>query len=159
VPRNAPRATARNANRSDLAAPVTAAPNQPYGVAAQQRAAQGQIPMGPQPVAGGGTPAPSAPPAGQPDLASMLQAHAANGGGPHPQGFMRPTERPNEPVTHGIPGGAGAGPEVLSGVGGAARDGAIEQGTLQNLLGSMASSPGATSAIQDLAARAQGGSL
>ena len=33
------------------------------------------------------------------------------------------------------------------------------EGTLQNLLGSMASSPGATSAIRDLAARAQGGAL
>lgn len=69
----------------------------------------------------------------------------------------RPSERPNEPVTHGLPMGPGGGPEVLDGVGAAARQGAIEQGTLTHLLTSLAAQPGATSAIKDLAARAQGG--
>lgn len=32
---------------------------------------------------------------------------------PPPQPFNRPTERPNEPVTAGLPFGAGPGPEVL----------------------------------------------
>jgi hypothetical protein len=48
---------------------------------------------------------------------------------------------------------------VLDGIGGAARQGAVEQGTLTHLLTSMAQSPGATSAIRDLAARAQSGVL
>jgi hypothetical protein len=55
--------------------------------------------------------------------------------------------------------GPGGGPEVLDGIGGAARQGAVEQGTLGNLLTSLAQSPQATTAIRDLAARAQGGNL
>jgi hypothetical protein len=73
--------------------------------------------------------------------------------------LTRPTERPNEPVTHGLPVGPGAGPEALQGVGAAARQGSIEQGTLSHLLTSLAAQPNASSAIKDLAARAQGGAL
>ena len=71
----------------------------------------------------------------------------------------RPTERPNEPVTHGLPVGPGAGPEALTGVGAAARQGVVEQGTLAHLLGSLASQPNATTAIRDLAARASAGAM
>jgi len=71
--------------------------------------------------------------------------------------LTRPTERPNEPVTHGLPVGPGAGPEALQGVGAAARENAVEQGTLSHLLTSLASVPNATSAIKDLAARATQG--
>ena len=151
-------ATARNPNRTDLAAPVTAPTGQPYGVRAQQIAAQGAIPMGQQPVASPG-PGPGAPPPPI-DMAAMqagMAQHAAIHGPPQP--LNRPTERPNEPVTHGLPVGPGGGPEALQGVGAAARDNAVEGGTLKNLLMGMAQSPGATSAIRDLAARAQGGAL
>jgi hypothetical protein len=71
--------------------------------------------------------------------------------------LTRPTERPNEPVTHGLPVGPGAGPEALQGVGAAARQNVVEQGTLTHLLTSLAAQPNATSAIKDLAARASQG--
>jgi hypothetical protein len=45
----------------------------------------------------------------------------------------------------------------LNGVGAAARQSTIEQGTLAHLLTSLAAQPNATSAIKDLAARAVGG--
>ena len=89
-------------NRSDLRSgplPVTAPTGLPYGDRAKLVAAQRQIPMG--------TPAPPA---------------AAPGATPPPQGpvpgslpgLSAPTQRPDEPVTHGLPMGPGAGPEVLS---------------------------------------------
>ena len=154
--RNSP-STTRNPNRSDLAAPVTAAPNQPYGIAAQQIAAQGVVPMGPQPIAGGGQAGPPSAPSDPNAMVAALQAHAAAGGGPHPQGFTRPTERPNEPVTHGLPIGPGAGPEALTGIGGITRDNMMGQATLGQLLSQLASQPGAPSAVQDLATRASAG--
>ena len=142
-------------NRTDLATPAPAltAPGQEYGQAAAQQAAQQSIPTaGGQNVSpgGGGGPQPQ-------DHNAML---AAMGNAPTPGGhgpIDRPTERPNEPVTHGLPVGPGGGPEVLTGIGAAAREGTIEQGTLQNLLVNMAANPNATQAIRDLAARAQGG--
>lgn len=71
--------------------------------------------------------------------------------------ISRPTERPGEPVTAGLPMGPGIGPEGLTGIGAAARQNTIEQGTLTHLLTSLAAQPNATSAIRDLAARAQNG--
>src|ERR1017187_9642011 len=122
-------------NRSDLTRPTAqAVPGQGYGEAAQQRAAQQQIPMGlpsaPGPSSPGAGPggAPPTPPPGPPIPEPMSN-------GP----LTRPTERPNEPVTHGLPMGPGGGPEVLQGVGAAARQGSVEQGTLTHLLTSMAS--------------------
>src|ERR1019366_9296670 len=103
---------------------------------------------GPPPRGAGPGGAPPTPPPGPPIPEPMSN-------GP----LTRPTERPNEPVTHGLPMGPGGGPEVLDGIGGAARDGAIEQGTLSHLLTGLAARPDATSAIKDLAARAQGGAL
>jgi len=82
-------------NRSDLpTAPDPGAgtfKGQPYGAATQQAA------MAAPPGAPPG--APGAPP-----------------GGPPPGGlgdFARPSERPNEPITHGLPVGPGGGSEVL----------------------------------------------
>ena len=140
-------------NRSDLTRPTSqAVPGQGYGEAAQQRSAQQAIPMGAPPVPGGGTIPPTAsPPTGPPQAPLAIPGGAG--------ALSRPTERPNEPVTHGLPMGPGGGPEVLDGIGGAAREGAVEQGTLSHLLTSIAANPGATSAIKDLAARAQGGAL
>lgn len=147
-------ASQRYPNRSDLTrpAPITAAPGQPYGQAGQQIAAQRVQPMGSQPIAG----APS-PPAGAPDIASLMQQHAANTGITPGQHMQAPTARPNEPVTHGLPMGPGAGPEALTGVGAAARSGAMSQATVGQLLSSLASQPNAPTAVQDLAARAQNG--
>lgn len=86
-------------NRSDLqTAPDPGASTfkgQPYGAATQQ-AATAAAPGS----AGGGSP-PIPPPTGPP---------------PGAQGaFTRPTERPGEPIQHGLPMGPGGGPEVLGG--------------------------------------------
>ncbi len=110
-------------------------------------------------MSGGGPPTPPGP-GGQPQPQQDPMAMAAAHNGPGTSlALDRPTERPNEPVTQGLPVGPGAGPEALTGVGAAARDSSIEQGTLSHLLQSMASQPSATSAIQFLADRAASGSL
>src|ERR1035437_7628277 len=146
-------------NRSDLTKPlpVQAAPNQGYGEAAQQKVAQRAIPMGPPPIQGPppAAPAPGTALPGAGPSSPQLPLAIPGAAGP----LSRPTERPNEPVTHGLPMGPGGGPETLDGIGGAARDGAIEQGTLSHLLTGLAARPDATSAIKDLAARAQNGAL
>jgi hypothetical protein len=101
------------AQRTDLMGPkkipVDAPTGQPYGVRAQQVAAQRAIPMArPQTdsiaapaQSGAATPtaprpsAPSGPPAG-----GVVPLHA-------------PSTRPDEPITAGLSVGAGPGPEVL----------------------------------------------
>lgn len=66
-------------------APVARIPGQGYGQQAQQVAAQQAVPMG----------TPSVP---TPQPVTPLDA---------------PSQRPNEPITHGLPVGPGAGPEAL----------------------------------------------
>lgn len=66
-----------------------------------------------------------------------------------------PTERPNEPVTHGIAMGPGAGPEVL-GIGTQARDNA-EYVNAYQLFQQLAANPGASPSMQYLAQRIQQG--
>src|SRR5271154_4579072 len=93
-------------NRTDLMRPspepITTAPGQTYGEAAQQQLAQRAAPMGAAPLAGSGpvssTPAPGVP-------SALPGAPMVGQNGP----LTRPTERPNEPVTHGLPMGPGAG--------------------------------------------------
>ena len=152
------------ANRTDLvnppAQPVSAVPGQGYGVAADQQEAQRIAPMsggGTAPPAGPGGPQ-SSPPSGGPPGPNELQAMSDAYNGPGTSlALNRPTERPNEPVTAGLPVGPGPGPESLTGVGAAARENVIEQGTLNNLLQSMSSQPNATSAVKALAAVASSG--
>lgn len=84
------------AQRTDMHQAVQAASGQPYGVRGQQEAAQKAVPL---PLAAAAGPAPAASP--QPAL-------------PGQQAFARPTERPLEPVTAGLPSGPGPGPEALS---------------------------------------------
>ena len=142
MPRAA-RTPSPTANRTDLLTPV---PGQEYGQAAAQEQAQQAVP------AGGG---PS-----QPDHNAMFAA-LASAPQPGSHGALdRATERPNEPVTHGLPVGPGGGPEALTGIGAMAREGTLDQaGTLSNLLTNMAASPNATSAIRYLAGRAAQGVL
>jgi hypothetical protein len=90
-------------NRTDLRNPAQkvakmAAKGQAYGEAGKQLAAQSTVPMGASPME-------AAPPPPIPGQAG---------------GFDRMTERPNEPITTGMPFGAGAGPEALAAPGGAA---------------------------------------
>lgn len=90
-------------NRTDLQArqPIATAPGQAYGVAGQQAAAQSAMPL-----PGGGASAgptlggPASPGPAGPLPGSLGPLHA-------------PTNRPAEPLTHGLPTGPGGGPEVL----------------------------------------------
>lgn len=96
-------------NRTDLNAhvPVNTAPNQAYGNAAEQRAAQNAIPMAPTQVT---------PQAAQPiqSVLPLQNAQRQPSPGPGELPFLEATARPNEPVTEGLPFGPGAGPEVLN---------------------------------------------
>jgi hypothetical protein len=125
-------------NRTDLPGkplPVTTVPNQPYGVAGQQQAAQAALPM-----AG----APQPPPGTQTQLPADAQPQVPMpGAAPGSFGaFTRPTERPGEPPTAGLPIGAGPGPNPLL----QPPDSTIV------LLNSLANAPGASPEVQALAA-------
>ena len=98
------------ANRTDLASgkiPVSAAPNQAYGEAAAQRAAQGVIPMAQQAVA-------TAPQQAGPAQAGAMQQQMGGNLPVQPGSlpWLGPTNRPDEPVTAGLPFGPGPGPEA-----------------------------------------------
>lgn len=88
------------ANRTDLNGPlpVQAASGQPYGARIAQERAQQAVPLA-------APPRPAPPPVTGPALA----APAPGGLGD----FLRPTERPNEPLTSGIDSGPGPGSEAL----------------------------------------------
>lgn len=87
-------------NRSDLnAQPVRTAPGQTYGLATQQANAQRALPLPASPPVQA-SPAPAAPPIA-----------------PEPGMLHAPTTRPNEPVTAGLPIGAGPGTEALGALG------------------------------------------
>lgn len=95
-------------NRSDLHTPLPAqAPaGQEYGARLAQLQAQQAVPIAPAPP--GGTAAPGG--GGAPPAAGAPPP------GPAPGEVMplgAPSQRPDEPVTHGLPTGPGAGPEAL----------------------------------------------
>lgn len=95
-----------HAQRTDLNGPqpVKTAPGQAYGAAQQQREAQNVIPISGTQVAPAQPPgAPAA--AGPPSLPVQ----------PGSLGWTDPSARPDEPVTAGLPMGAGGGPEMLGG--------------------------------------------
>jgi hypothetical protein len=86
-------------NRRDLQTqkPMVA-PSATYGQGAAQTRAQQAVPMAGVAAGIPQTPAP---------------APTGPGAGPAPPDLYRATERPGEPVTHGLPTGPGAGPEAL----------------------------------------------
>lgn len=99
-----PRRRPRTGNRSDLTVappqPVRAASGQQYGKRQQQEQAQRAIPLPQQQVP-------------RLDLNAVLQS-AQNA--PAPAGLLAgPSDSPDEPVTAGLPFGAGPGPEALGG--------------------------------------------
>lgn len=104
-PRNGTAGKSYN-NRSDLnapkALPVTAVPNQAYGVAGAQKAAQAVVPMANAPLATSNPTDPNVPPP---------LTGAAPGSMPDP---FRPTERPNEHFMTGVNAGPGQGSEALA---------------------------------------------
>jgi hypothetical protein len=86
-------------NRTDLPGktqPITVASGQEYGTRGAQEDAQRAIPL----PAGAPPPAPTS-------LGSVTAGPITP--------LDAPTQRPNEPLTHGLPIGAGGGPEVLGG--------------------------------------------
>ena len=95
------------ANRSDLTGqklPIATQPGAPYGESTQLRQAQRAVPMASTPAAPAPAPPTPAPGGAAGSLADIL-------------GGLRPLTGPSRtsnPVTHGLPVGPGAGPEVLS---------------------------------------------
>ena len=87
-------------NRTDLNVPKMTVPGQEYGMAGQQMQAQSAVPMGSTPMPQMAAPAP----------APQAQSVPMPGSLPH----LEATQRPNEPVTAGLPFGPGPGPEVLA---------------------------------------------
>lgn len=122
-------------NRTDLNAapsqPVRVATGQAYGQATAQTQAQQAIPL----------PQQASPP--PPDAHAAAAAFQMPAFGP----FDRPTERPDEPLTHGAPVGPGAGPEILPGLGGAPSG-------MSALLRTIAGAVGSTD-LDELAQRAE----
>jgi len=106
-------------NRTDLNAslPIQTVPNQGYGVAAAQQAAQRAIPMGAQPVPGAAAPVAQGqgpiPQPAQPQPTTITGQLPPTQMYPGELKFGHPTEAPEEPITAGLPFGDGPGPEVL----------------------------------------------
>lgn len=132
-------------NRTDLLSPsapgrAMEAPDQAQGRQTAQAQSQRILPVGTPPVATPATPQPAAagapPPPQTPPPGSLPWLH--------------PSNRPNEPITHGLATGPGGGPDVLQGVGAAAVAQQSEGGSLKTLLSSIASRPGASSAVKQL---------
>lgn len=94
------------AQRTDLNTrlPTSTPTGLPYGENQALSNAQRTIPMAPSPAPAGPPPAPA--PGGAPNLPV-----------PGARPWTRPTERPNEPVTTGVPSGPGPGPEALGAFG------------------------------------------
>lgn len=99
------------AQRHDLVMPqqAPAAPtNMQYGAHAESIASQKAMPLPATSAPGGGTPSPTAPGGGGGD--PVAAALAMQPPGPP---LSAASNRPGEPLSHGAPFGAGAGPEVL----------------------------------------------
>lgn len=100
-------------NRTDLQVPMAAASGQQYGQRSQQMAAQRAIPIA------------------RPSTDAVASASASGPGAPSPAPgplpgqvtpLDAPTQRPGEPLTAGLPVGAGPGPEALGALGGGGED-------------------------------------
>jgi len=153
-----PRAKGTN-TRSDLLTPrlpsSVTAPDQAYGQRTAQTQSMKIVPPGapPAPVA------PAPPPQGGGTASAVAPAP---GGAPTPAPAPLPGQLPwlhptthGLPVTHGMPTGPGAGPEALTGLAAQVHaQQSSEQGTLQQMLGSLAARPGASTAVKSLAANA-----
>ncbi len=105
------RNTGAGGNRIDNLLPNVTAPGQEYGQAASQRMAMNELPMGAPP---------EVQPAASPQAARQAPMSLAQMVGQQQQAapvsvtpLTAPTERPDEPITAGLPFGQGAGPEAL----------------------------------------------
>lgn len=91
------------ANRTDLTQPVRVGTGAPYGQRQELETAQQQAPL------------PQQAPPGQIQDPALVAALGHNFA---PAPLNAPTDRPYEPITHGLPIGPGAGPEVMQQAGG-----------------------------------------
>jgi hypothetical protein len=133
--------------------PIMTAPSsgQQYGKVTAQQQSQRILPVAPPPP--GGTPAPATPQGISQTPGAGAPPPVATWNAPGGKDMLRPTERPNEPITHGLPMGPGAGPEALTGFAAAgAQNNLNTNGTSKQLLQHLASQPAASSIIQTLAA-------
>lgn len=117
--RRSGRAGKAYSNRSDLRGgplPVTTAPSAGYGDRVAQERAQQAVPMAAQPSPAVPTPL---------EIAQRFSSQAPPPTGPVPGelgDFLRPSERPGEPLTAGLVSGPGPGPEALGMSGNPDRD-------------------------------------
>ena len=120
MPRRSKRLTgtgSQKSQRTDLAQPAAAPTNMAYGAHKETITAQKAIPL---PATAPPVPAPPVPsgpgPATGPPQGGGFAAAlaAAQGMSAVSGGLTGPTMRPGEPVTAGLPSGAGPGPEVLA---------------------------------------------
>ena len=129
-----------SATRTDLNQhlPATAAPDQPYGDKARDIAAQRAVPL-----VSAASP-PSQPPATP--AAALAEPEPEPRATPAPGSllFDHPTQRPNEPITAGMPFGPGPGPEALG-----------APPSVSDQLAALAASPNASATLQNLAAAAR----
>lgn len=89
-------------NRTDLHQPIRAASGGQYGEVKALKDAQKVVPL------------PNANAVAPPSSPSPIQSAPGGGGvAPGDINFEAPTDRPNEPVTAGLPVGPGPGPEAL----------------------------------------------
>jgi hypothetical protein len=106
-------------NRSDLRQPIQVASGQTYGMRAEQVAAQRAIPLA------GATPVPPPAAGSPPDAGTRAGQVSAAPPGPLPGQLVpldAPSQRPDEPVTAGLPVGPGGGPELLGDLQGEGED-------------------------------------
>jgi hypothetical protein len=127
------------AQRTDLTETKVTVPGQDYGKQVAQARAMQSVPMAnqmqqAQAMAKMAASAPTTPQA-------MPQAPSA------PLALLSdPTQRPMEPLTHGLPVGPGAGPEAI---------GPTPQSPISAILGALADGPYATPALENLASYAK----
>ena len=125
-------------NRSDLSVNKGPVPNMPYPMSGSQGYGEQKAMMDSQAAVPVSSPQAPGPTQGPPGLAGLL------GQGPTPPGslgeFGRPTERPDTPITHGLPTGPGAGPEILGG----------QANSAKMLVQQLANSPYASDDLRDL---------
>lgn len=155
---------ARSSNRTDLPGKVpttVTAPGQAYGKQTSQAQSMKiqpvAAPAGPTPGSQPSNASPTATPTGQPGAAPNLAA-ILGGGGSRPAGsllFDHPTQRPNVPVTNGLPTGPGPGPEALTGFAAQGAQALADGGSVKGLLSTLASQPGSSSLVKQLAATAR----
>lgn len=150
----------RGPRRTDLLTPkpeaVTTAPNQAYGNRTAQEQSQRILPLGgPGLAAGGGGASPSVP--GSTGSAGLSDQQQVPSRTPGDRGdWRRSTERPNEPLTTGLPSGPGPGPEALTGFGALGHAQATNaNGSTAQMLSMMANNPNASDIVKTLAANAK----